>query len=187
MRIVLDNGFLCFYAEPWCYGCQVFYSRDNTADFSHEGEVGQSAWIALDDMQEWVDYVFMAVKENLTLDGGWSPCRSLVVNWPSAAVTSYYKAEPGARDLAILPTFVTLYDADMLNRQATHMQTMHSLFMRLCKRRNNFKRMSWKRQKGREFLDFLKSEEVQWCKTWKKCKSWKLFIAEMKLLIADMT
>ena len=205
MRLVWDSGFLCYYAEPWCYGCQVVYSRDNTADCSHLGQVGQCAWTALDDIQSWVDYVFFAVQQNLTLDGGWSPCRSLVVTWQPKVtsyckaepgtkdlyvqpmdpwkdppeVSTYYKAEPGAKDLAIVPTSVCLYDGDLLNTQSSHLQAMHSLFMRLCRRRYYFKRMSWQQQKRREFLEFLKSEEVLLEEALRNYKTWRLLLVEM--------
>jgi hypothetical protein len=208
MRIVWDSGFLNYYAEPWCYGCQVVFSRDNTANCFYCDEVGETAWTSLDDIQEWVEYVFFAVRNNRQLDGGWSPCRSLVVNWSTAVtckdlatasmfkdvhcydvayvlwkenaqLSLYYKAEPRAKDLAILPTSVGLYDARLLHRQASHLQTMHNLFMRRCKRAYQFKRMSWQRQKRHEFLAFMKSEEILWKETWKKCKTWRLLLAEM--------
>jgi hypothetical protein len=175
MRIVWDSGFLCYYAEPWCYGCQVVYSKDNTVDCA-----GCIQWITLEDIESWMH----RMAGGRRLDSGWSPCRSLVVHWPSHCgqiLTNYHhlRVEPATKDLAILPTSVRLYDAHLLNTQASHFQTMHSLFMRLCKRRYYFKRMSWNRSQRREFLDFLKSEEVHWCETWNKCETWRLLLAEL--------
>ena len=81
-------------AMPWCYNFRVFLSPTHTADFSHEGKIGMSLEPHEDCLAEWAQYVIEALDHNMLLNGGWSPSRSILVQW-SSGERSFVKAECG--------------------------------------------------------------------------------------------
>lgn len=79
-------------ALPWQYGSIVVVGRDNTADDLESDMQGRVLPPGAETLEAWLRYIDVALEENWSLDGGWSPCRSLDVLWPDGK-HRYYKAE----------------------------------------------------------------------------------------------
>ena len=84
-------------AAPWCYGFHVRTNPEHCAGFGYDEAHANIVGIVLrpDEacLQEWVDTVITSLEENFPMNGGWSPARSLQVNWRNGNGTMWHRAE----------------------------------------------------------------------------------------------
>ena len=124
-------------ALPWQYGSSVILGITNTADDLDidDDRHGRVLPPGAGTLEEWVAYIFMALEENWSLYGGWSPCRSLEVLWPTGK-HCYYKAELSTQEFDIqvvksLPWHHSFAVADEVAKFRT-MSEKHVLFINAC-------------------------------------------------------
>lgn len=88
-------------ALPWHYDSRVIVGSKNTADDRDINSLqGRVLPPRAETLNAWVAYIFLALEEKWSLDGGFSPCRSLEVLWPDGE-HRYYKAELSMQEFDI--------------------------------------------------------------------------------------
>jgi len=133
------HEFCTMLAPSWCYGFKVQKSlSDDSGDDIYPGVFGE---IVAPDVAEWVAYVRVAANEGSSLDGGWSPGRSLCVRWDIPGSTGNpkecnYKSEfdpelgptefgVGAFDIAVLSRDAQPRHLDFIDTYSQCMLSMH--------------------------------------------------------------
>ena len=158
-------------ALPWQYGSSVILGITNTADDLDidDDRHGRVLPPGAGTLEEWVAYIFMALEENWSLYGGWSPCRSLEVLWPTGK-HCYYKAELSTQEFDIqvvksLPWHHSFAVADEVAKFRT-MSEKHVLFINACLSRfrlefpvDTFTEECTRRRL--EFVDFIQDECIE--------------------------
>ena len=158
-------------ALPWQYGSSVILGITNTADDLDidDDRHGRVLPPGAGTLEEWVAYIFMALEENWSLYGGWSPCRSLEVLWPTGK-HCYYKAELSTQEFDIqvvksLPWHHSFVVADEVAKFRT-MSEKHVLFINACLSRfrlefpvDTFTEECTRRRL--EFVDFIQDECIE--------------------------
>lgn len=124
-------------ALPWQYGSSVIVGSTNTADDLDIDSDRQGRVVppGAETLEAWVAYIFVSLEEKWSLDGGWSPCRSLDVLWPDGK-HRYYKAELSTQQFDIevvesVPEQLRFVVADEVAKFRI-MSEKHVLFINAC-------------------------------------------------------
>jgi hypothetical protein len=178
LGLVHSRGFLEVVAGPWCLDMRVAESTNNTADIDRADMFGKVVPPGPEMVIEWATVARMYG----WTDGGWSPARSLAVEWPDGDVRSY-KAEVATSE----------YDLQLVwghcMRTAVAdfgvMAAAHKRYMILCRRlreeerqedarRSRPRKLSLKYmfQRQRRFRLFMLQEQRNYEQASAACREW---------------